>query len=319
MNEGRYDLIQMFKELDDRFEELFNINPRMDLEEMLKEEEELNSGIATNNLKDYLILIDEGIKSIICINEICKKNLSIGKKGLGFVALTSKLVTLSLGMRRLIYSGLGDCVKVLYRPFVETIDIIYACLNNQFLYDAYSNTSEMYDPNDFYYKNLKQNKLEKEYKSLFRKIEMKDELIASLSENRKNMKSFLSESIHASFRSTVANYLMPTIDLTFDDKHYGKITTAFPKLLMAFIEDISFLNQIFFAAIEKKISCHLEDVVIDDLSRHQSKKYLFVYAFMDKELSEKAEILPSFIKEAMDDLAQKQNDFQNNAHTNFPL
>ena len=296
-----YNIGPISNDLDKTFKKISGINPSMDLDKILHQSCTKNNILLSSRMNDYLIVFDEGIKTIIRTHELCKNN----KVSLSFIVLTAKLVTLSIGIRQMLYSGFVDCVKSLQRPFIETIDVLFACLINKELNDAFANTKEKYDSNDFYWKNFSKNKLEKDHLELFRKIKITEDYIKFLIERRKDQRSFLSESIHVSFTSSMANFLMATIEWEFSDSYYGKITTAYPMLLMQLIEEIYLYNQIFFKSISEKVCVDFEKLNIDPLTNHYYKKYDSIYTLYCKQLYEKAEAFPKLFYEMMDEMKNK--------------
>ncbi|MGD9555611.1 MAG: hypothetical protein AB7V25_01180 [Mangrovibacterium sp.] len=286
------------KKLDKAFQKISGINPNIDLDEIFLKNFKINKTLLSSKMNDYLILFDEGIKVIIRIHELCKNS----KVGLSYTVLTAKLVTLSIGIRQMLHSGFVDCTKNLQRPFIETIDVLYACLINKELNDRFANTQEKYDSNDFYWKNFSKDKLKKDHVKLFRKIRITEEYIDFLIGRRKNQRSFLSESIHVSFISSMANFLMATIDWKISDSYYGKITTAYPMLLMDLIEEIYIFSQIFVKAITEKACKDFETLDIDALTSHYLKKYESIYILYHKHLYEKAEAFPKLLHDMMDEM-----------------
>jgi len=256
------------QDLDNAFKKNSGANPYINLEKLLSKNFKENKILLESRMEDFLLIFDEGIKSIIQVHELCLQNQIKNKQGFTFVALTSKLVTLLIGIRKLLYSGLADCTKTLNRSFIESIDMIFACLINQDLNESYSNMNELYDSNDFYWKNLAKGKLQKEYVKLFRKIRITEDYIKFIEEKRKEQRAFFSESIHASFKSSIANFVMSTIDFDIKYNCFGKVTTAYPMLLMRLIEDIYLFNKIFFIAIEKEICPDFNNIEIDSLTNH---------------------------------------------------
>jgi hypothetical protein len=179
--------------LDDIFSKLINSKSLIDLNIVLQDKYNHCEKILSAKLDDYLVMLDDGIKSIIAIHELCKQNHQNTQNGLSFVVLSSKLVGTVIGIRKMIYSGLSDCVKNLNRPFIETIDVFYACLNNKRLNDSFARTDELYDNNEYYWKNFSKDKLNKECISLFQNISVTNEYIDFLKSRRKRQRSFLSE------------------------------------------------------------------------------------------------------------------------------
>lgn len=295
------------EDLDNLFNKITGIKPDLDLNIILQENNKECEKILTTKLDDYLALLDDGIKSIIEMHELCNQNFQRTNNGLTFVVLSSKMVSTLIGIRKMIYSGLSDCIKNLNRPFIETIDVFYACLANKELSDSYSRTDEFYDNNEFYWKNFSKDKLTKECNKLFRSISFKEEYITFLNNRRKEQRTFLSESIHSSFISTFANYLMFTLDFEFSSNYFGKITTAYPMILMKLIEDISLINQIFYIVLDKKIVKDFSNIEIKKesaLSYHYHLKFMSLYAKNWEILYNYAEEYPKFFEEKLNEMKE---------------
>lgn len=296
-----YNVKPVSKDLDRIFKKNTGIDPVMNLDLILRQNFKKNNELLASKMEDYLIIFDEGIKTIIRLHELCKQNQKDNSVGFSFIVLTAKLVTLSIGIRQMVHSGFVDCSKNLQRPFIETIDVFYACLVNTELNKAFANTEKSYDSNSFYWKNFSNNKLEKDHLKLFHKIKVTEDYIKFLTERRKRQRSFLSESIHVSFTSSMANYLMATLDWEISLSYYGKITVAYPMLLMDLIEEIYLLNQIFFNALHHNVSIDFKYVKIDPLTEHYYRKYDSIYSFYCKQLYEKAEAFPKYFYELINE------------------
>ena len=184
-------------QFDKNFEENSNLKVGFDLEDILDNKKSELSDILKSELIEHLALFDEGVKLVGQIQELCESNYLENKKGMTFFILSSKILSNLLGIRSTLYSGLSDCTKILKRPLIESIDIFFACLINKELSDKFSNNNELYDSNEFYWKNFSKNKLNKEYNKLFQKLNINSSYIQFLNDRRKNQKSYLSESIHS--------------------------------------------------------------------------------------------------------------------------
>jgi len=284
------------------------IDPSLNIDIILNAKYEECKELLTNKLEDYLVVFDDGINLVGRIHEVCKQNHLNTKVGLTYVVLTSKMVTLLIGIRKMIYSGLVDCIKNLNRPFIETIDVFYACLINKKLSDSFSNTNEIYDNNKFYWNNFSKEKLIKEYNKLFHKISMTEDYIKFLNNRRKALRSFFSESIHSSFNSAFVNYLMYTLDFELSDNCYGKVTTAYPMMLMKLIEEIFILSRIFHISLEQKISDDLKNIEIrniDPLYLHFYNKFDYLYSNNWEQLTVQSEQYTKFFEEAINQLKEK--------------
>lgn len=109
---------------------------------------------------------------------------------------------------------------------------------------------------------------------------------------RENSRKFLSETLHASFNSTFASYLMFTLDMTFSDNIFGKITTAYPMAMYELLTDICLLNAVFFLAVDKG-KAHAfsqNDIMGPDKMKyhHFMKAYDTVYDLYYQDLYKKA-------------------------------
>jgi len=294
---------------DEEFYKQKSNTPPIDLDSVLSERYKEFDNLLNSKLSDHLVLFDDGIKTIIGIHEICKHNYGETKEGLSFVILSSKMVGLLLGIRKMIYSGLGDCIKNLNRPLIETIDVFFACLINKELSDSFARKDKSYDNNDFYWKNFAKDKLSKECNKLFRSLLITEEYISFLNNKRKDQRSFLSQSIHSSFNASFASYIMSTIDFNISDSCFGKITTAFPMLIMRLIEDIYIFDSIFYAALDKEISSDFENLKIekaDPIYFHYHVKFELLYANYWEFLYNQAQAYPNFLGSLIDEL--KNND-----------
>jgi len=229
---------QYSKKLDKAFKRNFGLNDSVELDNKLENQSKKNKKILDKELESYLVLFDDGLNLIIQIHEVCKSTHHEDKSGLSFLVLSSKLITLLIGIRKMIYSGLPDCIKNLQRPFIETIDIFFACIINDKLNESFSSTNELSDNNDFYWKHFSKDKLPSEYKKLFEKLSITPDYIQFLIDRRKKQKSFLSESIHSSFNASFSNYIMTDLNFEFSESYWGKITSAYPMMLMDLIQDI---------------------------------------------------------------------------------
>jgi len=223
--------------------------------------------------------------------------------------LSSKLITLLIGIRKMIYSGLSDCVKNLQRPLLETMDVFYACLINEELAKSFSNTNELYDNNDFYWKHFSKDKLPNEYKKLFEKLSITPEYIQFLIDRRKNQKSFLSESIHSSLSDSFSNFVMTDLNFEFSESYWGKITSAYPMMLMDLIQDIYIFDQIFYKVLEQKINQNfrtIETTQLNPLYLHSHYKYEALYNDNWESLYKAAESYPKFLNDVIEEM-KKQN------------
>lgn len=255
--------------------------PVKNIELELNKKQDECTDIIFKQLDDFMIIFDEGIKTIIKIHDVCELVHSNTMGGFSLAVLSAKMVSLLLGIRKMIYSGLVDCVKNLQRPLIETIDIFLACLNNEDISADFGKKSAMYDNNKFWKDNFAYGKVNKEIVQLFTRLEASEEYIEYFTQKRKDQKNFLSNSIHSSFNSAFVNYLMCTLDGEYSNDLFGKVTTAYPNMLLNLIEDINLLNQVFYTVLERKLCSQLEgfDVHNDDiLYNHHYMKYDYLYS-----------------------------------------
>lgn len=297
-------------DIDCNFQTIYGIDATINVDTILESTQDECKNILIGKLEDYLIVLDDGIKLVIRIHELCKQNQLKTSKGLAFVVLSSKMVSLLIGIRKMIYSGLADCIKNLNRPLIETVDVFYACLINKELSDSFARTDEIYDNNEFYWKKFSKDKLSKEYNKLFRKLSITEDYIKFLNIRRTYLRSFFSESIHSSFNASFTNYTMCTLDLEFCDNYYGKVTTAYPMMLMKLIEEIYILNKIFYITLEQKISNDLATIEIrniDPLYLHFYNKFECLYSTNWKHLSHQSELYLQFFEEVMKEMNKNNN------------
>jgi hypothetical protein len=297
------------KKLDKAFKRNFGLNGSVELDKKLENQSKKNKKILDKELESYLVLFDDGLNLIIQIHEVCKSTHQENKSGISFLILSSKLITLLIGIRKMIYSGLPDCIKNLQRPFIETIDVFFACIINDKLNESFSSTNELYDNNDFYWKHFSKDKLPNEYKKLFEKLSITPEYIQFLIDRRKKQKSFLSESIHSSFNASFSNFIMTDLNFEFSESYWGKITSAYPMMLMDLIQDIYIFDQIFYKVLEQKINQSFRTIEISQLNPlylHAHYKYEALYKDNWESLYKNAESYPKFLNDVIEEM-KKQN------------
>ena len=299
---------QQSKKLDKAFKKKFGLKGSVELDNKLESQSKKNKKILDKELEHYLVLFDDGLNLIIQIHELCKSIQEKNKTGLSFVVLSSKLITLLIGIRKMIYSGLPDCIKNLQRPFIETIDIFLACIINDKLNESFSSTNELYDNNDFYWKHFSKDKLPNEYKKLFDKLSITPEYIQFLIDRRKKQKSFLSESIHSSFSASFSNFIMTDLNFEFSESYWGKITSAYPMMLMDLIQDIYIFDQIFYKVLEQKINQNFGKIEISQLNPmylHAHYKYEALYNNNWESLYKAAESYPKFLNDVIEEIKKQ--------------
>ncbi len=283
-------LEEVFKKIDFENKKVHTIDFEIDLPELLKKEEiDINNDLLP--LKNYLILYDESIKMVLTIHELLEKKTFDTKSNHTLLILSSKVLSSLIAIRKLLHSGLVDSTKNINRTLLETIDIFFACIIDSELNRSFGNTELMYDNNDFYWKNLTSKKLSLKCSELFKKLKINTDYIDYLLERRKNLKSFLSESIHSSFNSSFVTYLMFDLNFDIENKKLGKVTTAYPKMLMALIEDIYIFTEIFQNSVEQNITEELSNLksypfYVNYLLYYN--KFMYVYKNYHKILDEES-------------------------------
>ncbi|WP_088227801.1 hypothetical protein [Desulfosporosinus sp. FKB] len=228
----------------------------IDLDFILEEKKKEFRSLIENRLEDFIVLFDIALKLSIQIHEICKKNNSESKTSLALVVLSAKIVTMMISIRTLLYSGMMDGIKCLQRSLIETINLFFSCLSNKEFSNKFANKEEMYDNDEFWNKNISRGKLNKDIVRLFSKLDYKQEFIDYFRNRRNEQQKFLSNSIHSSFNSSFSNFIMITLDFKYNDDCYGKVTTAYPNMILSLLEDINILSMVFYDSVNKKISEH---------------------------------------------------------------
>lgn len=260
--------------------------PKVNIEERIELNNSALNGIIERELQDYFSLLDLGISAIVEMHYICES------KEFVYASITAKLVGQLLSIRTLLKQGQMDAVKSIYRPFHEMIEIFFACLIDKDFAEKYGNPNVMYDNNEFWRNNINGNKLDRYINRIFDELEYPKESKKEYFKRRDNSNKFLSETLHASFNSTLASYLMPTLDMELSDNIFGKITTAYPMAMYQLLTDICLLNAVFFRAVdsEKAHAFSRSDIVGPDKMNynHFMKAYDTVYDLYYQDLYKKA-------------------------------
>jgi len=176
------------------------------------------------------------------------------------------------------------------------------------LNESFSSTNELYDNNDFYWKHFSKDKLPNEYKKLFDKLSITPEYIQFLIDRRKKQKSFLSESIHSSFSASFSNFIMTDLNFEFSESYWGKITSAYPMMLMDLIQDIYIFDQIFYKVLEQKINQNFGKIEISQLNPmylHAHYKYEALYNNNWESLYKAAESYPKFLNDVIEEIKKQ--------------
>ncbi|MBU3198316.1 hypothetical protein LL037_21485 [Clostridium estertheticum] len=232
--------------------------PTIYLEEPILKNDFECKELIDKELDDSFVLLDLGISLIIEIHKMCKENAIGDKDKFAYTILTAKMVSQLLSIRKLLYSGLMDGVKCLIRPFQETSKIFFACMINQKFATQYANTDKSYDNKKFWDANIKGTHLDKYMVQIFKTIAFPDKAKGYYFSRLESSKNFLSEAIHSSFNATVVTLFMTTIDWKFSENLWGKVTTAYPKIILDLLTDIMLLNTIFFKCLEEGHSSAFE-------------------------------------------------------------
>jgi hypothetical protein len=287
-------LAEISQRLDTTFFELTGIElPTSELERQLNEKEAELRPLIQNNLADGIMLYDIGVCTLIEIHNIFVTLNKETKEHLSYVVLTAKMCTLALSIRKMLMAGMVDSLKCLQRPLLETVDLFYACLINTDLSKMYGNTSGLYDNKEFWKRNLKDRKLMIDIRNLFRTLEADNDAVRQFFRRRTDAQEFLSNSLHGSFNAAFSNYMMINIDFSgVSTDIFGKVTTAYPKILLDLLQEILIVIETVEVSIMKRIpSLKALDVSKFQIYRHYSFKYQELYlAVIPKVVEMKGEI-----------------------------
>ncbi|MCI9465486.1 MAG: hypothetical protein HFI48_16790 [Lachnospiraceae bacterium] len=260
--------------------------PKIDIAERIESNNSALNKVIERELQDYFSLLDLGISVIVEMHYICKS------KEFVYTSITAKLVSQLLSIRTLLKQGQMDAVKSIHRPFQEMMEIFFACLIDKDFAQKYGNPNVMYDNNDFWRKNINNNKTDKYINRIFDELNYPNRSKKEYFKRRENSRKFLSETLHASFNSTFSSYLMFTLDMEYSDNIFGKITTAYPMAMYELLSDICLLNAIFFLAVDtgKAHAFSKSDIVGPDKLNynHFMKAYDTVYELYYEDLYKKA-------------------------------
>lgn len=280
-------------------------------EQVLKNDIECKKTIV-KELDDFFALLDVGISVVTEIHKVCKENaLGDGNKFV-YTSLTAKMVSQLLSIRKLLYSGHMDGVKCLIRPFQEALEIFFSCLiNKEFAY-KYGAVDKLYDNNKFWYENISKNKLDIYMHQIFDTLKFPSAISKNYFSRRKSSVKFLSESIHSSFNSAFATFIMPTINGEINENLCGKITTAYPKGIYETLTDISLLNTIFFRCLDEGHA-----FAFDKIDFGEEKYFTYHYFFRmfqttcslyDEDLQKRGIDIMNALKAASEIIAKEQED-----------
>ncbi|AHV98969.1 hypothetical protein [Paenibacillus sabinae] len=223
---------------DDAFYKTTGINPIINYSEVLQKHGEKILESLNKHLQDGLVLFDSSLQLIETIYKTFESDAKSNHENITFLVLSSKIFSLMLGMRSVLFSGSSDSYKCLLRPLLESFDTFYTSLINPDFSKEYGNTTEVYDNNDFWYRKGKGNKIRKYIHQLYRVLGADDEFVAEFDNRREYQQRFLSESLHSSFNAAFSTHF--TFNLDGELKHmYGDVSIAYPALLLETIDEIS--------------------------------------------------------------------------------
>lgn len=197
-----------------------------------------------------MVLFDSALALYQSVLEIFKEAAAKDNEDITYLVLSSKIFSLMLGMRKLLYAGHTDSYKCLLRPLLESHDTFYTSLVNSDFSKEYGNITSLYDNNDFWYRKGKGNKIKKFIHQLYRILGADTDFISDFDDRRENQQRYLSESLHSSFNASFSTYFTPTLD--GDMRHmYGDVTVSYPLLILNTIDEASHFHHILKAVCEK--------------------------------------------------------------------
>ncbi|MWC28717.1 hypothetical protein [Paenibacillus sp. MMS18-CY102] len=239
--------------MDAQFMERHNYDPYNDLEYTINSKQPALRALINEHLVDYVHILDIGIAAVINLHEMLV-NSKLVETEITFVVLTAKITGNLLSIRNMMYAGMMDSIKCLQRPMIESIDIYYAALASKDFASGYGNITEMYDNKDFWKKNIKDKKVYKNFRTFFESIGVDSSIQKKFFKKREQNQEFFSNSLHSSFNSAFAAYTMPNIDFSsYSSDVFGKITTAYPKMLVELLSEVISFLQINSHAITNEI------------------------------------------------------------------
>lgn len=270
-----------------------------------------SKAIIERELQDYFVLLDLGITALEEMHNVCKE------KEFLYACISGKLVSQLLSMRILLQQGMMDSVKVINRAFHEMIEIYFACLIDKSFADEYGRLNELYDNNDFWKKNINNNRLDKYIHKIFDELNYPKEAKKAYFKRRESANAFLSQAVHASINSAFSSYQMITLDGELSTNIYGKITTAYPRAMADLLNDICLINAIFFLLINegKAHAFTCEDIIVEKWVRYHYYMKLYDDAFdlFFHDLYKKADDISQFLNETykyvkqIEEMEQEQN------------
>ena len=198
--------------------------------------------------------LDEAIKLCISIHNFNKSNYIEENYAHTFIVLSANIINYLIAIRDNLQNGLLNSAKILFRSLMESSQIFQACLFDSELKNRFMNL-EMYDNNDFYFQNFSRNKLYQKCIDFYKSLDLEEKRIEYFTERKKYLTKFLSESVHSSYNAANSNYIMFSLDFEdISNDVFGKITTGYPKIITAIIEEIAIINFVYKKHISKNIS-----------------------------------------------------------------
>ncbi|MBY0118351.1 hypothetical protein [Paenibacillus xylanexedens] len=258
---------------DKNFEHATGITIRENFDSILKfSEEAILSTMSEFALDESLELFDIGLRLCVEVRSILDEAISIHQDHLPYLVLSSKIVNLMIAIRKIIRAGLPDAFKCIFRPLTESIDTFYVCIVDKDFRQAYGNVSEMYDNNEFWYRNAKYDRIKSKIHRMFTDASGIEDQFNFYNTKRKEQQKFLSESLHSSFNAAFATYFTPTIKGELPLKEYGNVTTAYPAMVLNLLEEISIFNYVLHhVCVTKRIS---SDIQSDIFTNSRAFMYL---------------------------------------------
>lgn len=289
---------------DKTFQEVTGIDPSLDFSEILKHREEvIIKPSLEKHLRDAIVLFDSSLAVFQSVFEIFKYATEKDNENITFLVLSSKIFSLMLGMRKLLYSGSADSYKCLLRPLLESYDTFYTSLVNSDFSKEYGDITALYDNNEFWYKKGKGNKIKKFIHELYRNLGADNDFIKAFDDRRDHQQRYLSESLHSSFNASFSTYLTPTLD--GDLRHmYGDVTVAFPNLLLDTIDEASHFHYILHTVCENESLLNLSFITYfkeNKLYNYRCDKFAHLYQDYRPALAELQEETTAVLRQAYED------------------
>lgn len=235
--------------------------------------------LINDELGEFIDMFDIGIQSLVEIHHAYSLLHESSKEHFAHIVLTAKVCTLLLAIRKLLKAGMVDACKALHRSLIETVDLLYVCIQNPDFASRYANTKEMYNNKDFYKRNIKDKRLQQDIRQLFNTLGVEPQEIRNFFKQRESSQEFLSNSLHGSFNAAFSNYMMFNLDFSDISRNlFGKVTTAYPAVLKQLLEEMLNLIHVFKNAIDKKMPT-VPTYLSDSLKRffHFSECYTLYY------------------------------------------